>query len=245
VRRRLAPSRTDAQRLVEEGKVEVGGVPTPKSATLVAKDTPIELSDTGPRYVGRGALKLVGALDAFSVGVEGRRALDAGASTGGFTEVLLQRGATAVVALDVGYGQLDHRLRQDPRVTVMERTNLRLVTSDDTGGRFPLIVADLSFISLCTVAGTLAGLAEQRGDLVLLIKPQFEAGKSEVGRGGIVRDENIRRRAVDKVVACLADHGLAPQALSSSPVAGAGGNREVFVWCIYGAARVDDLVVPA
>lgn len=245
MRRQLAPSRAEAQRLVEEGKVEVGGVPTPKSATLVAKDTPIELASTGPRFVGRGALKLVGALEAFSVAVEGRRALDAGASTGGFTEVLLQRGATAVVALDVGYGQLDQRLRQDPRVTVMERTNLRLVTSADTDGRFPLIVADLSFISLCTVADALAGLAEQEGDLVLLIKPQFEAGKGEVGHGGIVRDENVRRRAVEKVVACLAEHGLAPQALSTSTVAGAGGNREVFVWCISEAAPVGDLVVPA
>lgn len=230
--------------MVEEGSVEVRGVPTPKAATLVGRDTPIELAAAGPGYVGRGALKLEGALGAFPVMVEGRRALDAGASTGGFTEVLLRRGASTVVALDVGRGQLDDRLRRDERVVVMERTNLRHVTPDDTGGRFPLIVADLSFISLCTVAGALAGLAEPDADLVLLIKPQFEAERREVGSGGIVRDEEVRRRAVEKVVACLAEAGLGGQALATSSVSGAGGNREVFVWCQAGQAAIPDLEVP-
>src|SRR5690606_40474092 len=136
---------------------------------------------------------LRGALDDLGLDVAGRRALDAGASTGGFTQVLLERGAPQVVALDVGYGQLDQRLREDERVVVMERTNLRHVTPDDTGGRFSLIVADLSFISLCTVAPAFAGLVEDDADLVLLVKPQFEAGKGEVGSGGIVRDESVRR----------------------------------------------------
>lgn len=230
--------------MVEDGSVEVRGVPTPKAATLVGRDTPIELASTGPSYVGRGALKLEGALEAFPVPVEGRRALDAGASTGGFTQVLLQRGASSVVALDVGRGQLDDRLRRDERVVVMERTNLRHVTPEDTGGRFPLIVADLSFISLCTVAGALAGLAEAEADLVLLIKPQFEAGRREVGSGGIVRDEEVRRRAVEKVLSCLAEHGLGAQALAGSAVTGSGGNREVFVWCRAGRERVSDLEVP-
>ena len=241
----MAPSRTEAQRMIEGGKVEVGGVPTPKPATLVAPGTPIELVVEGPNYVGRGAVKLEGALAAFPVEVKGRRALDVGSSTGGFTDVLLRRGANHVVALDVGYGQLAHRLRQDPRVTVMERTNLRHTTPADTGAPFPLIVGDLSFISLCTVAEALAGLAEPGGDLVLLIKPQFEAGKGEVGSGGIVRDDLVRRRAVEKVLACLAERKLGAQALVTSPLAGAGGNREVFVWCRAGVDPVEGLEVPA
>lgn len=220
--------------MVADGMVEVLGVPTPKPATLVAPDTPITLVDPGPRRVGRGGVKLEGALQAFPVEVSGKRALDAGASTGGFTEVLLERGAAEVVALDVGRGQLDHRLRQDARVKVMERTNLRHVSVEEAGGPFPLIVGDLSFISLCTVAPRLADLASPGADLILLIKPQFEAGRSEVGRGGIVRDPDVRRRAVEKVLACLDRSGLGPLALTASPIEGAGGNREVFVWCRAG-----------
>jgi 23S rRNA (cytidine1920-2'-O)/16S rRNA (cytidine1409-2'-O)-methyltransferase len=220
--------------MVTDGFVQVRGVPTPKPATLVAPDTPITLQHPGPRRVGRGGVKLEGALDAFAVDVEGKTALDAGASTGGFTEVLLERGAEAVVALDVGHGQLDQSLREDPRVTVMERTNLRHVTVAEVGGPFPLLVADLSFISLCTVASRLRDLSLPHADLILLIKPQFEAGKSEVGRGGIVRDPDVRRRAVEKVLTCLDESGLGPRALEPSPIAGAGGNREVFVWCRAG-----------
>ncbi len=220
--------------MVADGLVQVLGVPTPKPATLVAPDTPITLRDPGPHRVSRGALKLEGALEAFPVEIVGKRALDAGASTGGFTEVLLERGAQEVVALDVGYGQLDMGLRQDPRVKVMERTNIRHVAVDEVGGPFPLIVADLSFISLCTVAPKLEDLALAGGDLILLIKPQFEAGKGDVGRGGIVRDPEVRRRAVEKVLACLGRCGLGPRALVASPIPGAGGNREVFVWCRAG-----------
>ncbi len=227
-----------------DGSIIVRGIPTPKAATLVSRDTPIALTEP-PGYVGRGALKLRGALDTFGIDVAGLRVLDAGASTGGFTHLLLERGAAEVVALDVGHGQLDERLRRDGRVVVMERTNLRHVTADQTGGRFPLIVGDLSFISLCTVAAALAGLAEPGGDLVLLIKPQFEAGKGEVGKGGIVRDETIRRRAVEKVLACLAEESLGAIGLTSSPLTGTGGNREVFAWCRAGARRVGDLEVPA
>ncbi|HEX7099808.1 MAG TPA: TlyA family RNA methyltransferase [Acidimicrobiia bacterium] len=243
VRRGLAPSRAEAKRLVEERAVAVRGVPTPKPTTLVAPDTPIELVGEPSRYVSRGAIKLEGALDDFGIEVRGRRALDAGASTGGFTQVLLERGAAEVVALDVGYGQLDQRLRDDDRVVVMERTNLRYVTPEDTGGRFSLLVADLSFISLCTVASALAGLVEADADLVLLVKPQFEAGKGEVGSGGIVRDDRVRRRAIEKVLACLADEGLSPIGITPSRIPGAGGNREVFVWCRPGAEPVD-LEVP-
>lgn len=223
----------------------VRGVPTPKPATLVGRDTPITLADSGPGYVGRGALKLKGALDAFGVEVTGRRVLDAGASTGGFTQVLLERGVDRVVALDVGHGQLDYRLRCDERVDVMERTNLRHVTPEETGGRFSLIVGDLSFISLCTVADALAALAEPGADLILLVKPQFEAGKEAVGRGGIVRDDDVRRMAIEKVVSCLDTAGLGAVGLSPSPIPGAGGNREVFVWCRAGAPRSTNLEVPA
>lgn len=224
--------------------VQVRGIPTPKPASLVGADTPIELVKEGHGYVGRGGLKLEGALAAFPIEVAGVRALDVGASTGGFTDLMLQRGATEVVALDVGYGQLDQRLRDDDRVVVMERTNLRHTGPDDTGGRFRLIVGDLSFISLCTVADALAGLAEPGADLVLLIKPQFEAGKDEIGRGGIVRDDEVRKRTVEKVLQCLNERGLAPQGLTPSPIAGSGGNREVFVWAKAGAEAVSDLVVP-
>lgn len=218
-------------------------MPTPKPATLVVANTPISLVDPGPRFVGRGAVKLEGALAEFNVEVAGRRALDVGASTGGFTEVLLRRGASQVVALDVGHGQLDPRLRADPRVVVMERTNIRHTTPEDTGGRFPLIVADLSFISLCTVAPALAGLAEPGADLVLLVKPQFEAGRRQVGRGGVVRSPEVRRQAVEKVIDCLAAAGIGAVAAAPSVLAGADGNREVFLWCRAGSPRRRDLEV--
>lgn len=244
VRRGLVSSRAEAKRLLEEKAVEVRGVPTPKAATLVARDTPIELSKPGHGFVSRGALKLQGALDDFGIQVDQRRALDAGASTGGFTQLLLERGASEVVALDVGYGQLHQSLRNDARVVVMERANLRYVTPADTNGRFDLIVADLSFISLCTVAAALAGLAQPEADLVLLVKPQFEARKGEVGGGGIVRDETVRTRAVEKVIDCLDAEGLGTMELAPSPVAGAGGNREVFAWCRLGEVAAD-LEVPA
>src|SRR5690606_19690880 len=262
----------------------------PKPTTLVSPETPIDLVGEPRRYVSRGAYKLSGALDAFAIDVEGRRALDAGASTGGFTQVLLERGASPgvaralgygardqrlraldafaidvegrraldagvvtggftqvllergaseVVALDVGYGQLDQRLRDDERVVVMERTNLRHVTPEDTGGRFSMVVADLSFISLCTVAPALARLADDDADLVLLIKPQFEAGKGEVGRGGIVRDDDVRRRAVEKALRCLTGEGLTPVGIVPSPITGADGNREFLAWCRPGADVVE------
>lgn len=244
LRRDLVASRTEAQRLIGEGKVEVRGVPTPKAATLVTRDTPISVVDPDPGYVGRGALKLEGALEAFGVAVAGRHALDVGASTGGFTEVLLRRGASRVVALDAGRGQLHAKLRADPRVTPMERTNVRYTTPADTGGSFPLIVADLSFISLCTVAPALAALAEPGADLILLVKPQFEAGREEVGKGGVVRDQEVRRRAVEKVIACLDHAGIGAVAAVPSVIEGADGNREVFLWARSGVPARPDLEVP-
>jgi 23S rRNA (cytidine1920-2'-O)/16S rRNA (cytidine1409-2'-O)-methyltransferase len=222
--------------LIEDGSVRVGGMPLPKPATLVDAAVPIELVGPPPRYVGRGGLKLEGALDAFGIDPTGRRVLDAGASTGGFTDVALQRGADEVVAVDVGRGQLDDRLAADPRVVVRDRTNIRHATPDDLGGTFGLIVGDLSFISLCTVAPALVGLAAPGADLVLLVKPQFEVGKDRVGRGGVVRDPALHRAAVEKVAACLTRAGAGVRGVVRSPIEGAKGNREFFLWAVRGAA---------
>ena len=221
--------------MVEAGTVVVRGIPTPKPASLVDAATPITLVDQGPRYVSRGGHKLAAALDAFGIDPAGKRALDAGASTGGFTDCLLRRGAVQVVAVDVGHGQLDAGLRADHRVVVRERLNLRHLSPEDAGGPFPLVVADLSFISLCTVAGRLAALVEPGGDLVALVKPQFEVGRGEVGRGGVVRDDALRREAVDRVTSCLESEGMEVRGEVDSPIAGAKGNREVLIWARRGA----------
>jgi 23S rRNA (cytidine1920-2'-O)/16S rRNA (cytidine1409-2'-O)-methyltransferase len=205
-------------------------MPTPKPASLVGADTPIELVSAGRRWVSRGALKLIAALETFPVDPRGHSALDVGASTGGFTEVLLDRGADSVVALDVGRGQLHERLRADPRVTSLERTNFRLVDTGEVGGPFPLVVADLSFISLCAVAEKLAGAAEDSGDVIVLIKPQFEAGKGNVGRGGVVQDHEVREGAVKKVIECLGAAGLGARGLIRSPIEGGDGNVEYLLW---------------
>lgn len=240
----MAATRARAQAAITAGEVQVHGVPAPKPSTLVEPATPITLVGEGRRYVSRGGFKLEAGLDAFPIRVAGRRALDAGASTGGFTDCLLQRGAAHVTALDVGYGQLDDRLRRDPRVEVRDRTNLRLVAPEELGGRFELVVADLSFISLCTVAPVLAGLAAPDADLVLLVKPQFEVGRGGVGKGGVVRDAVARREAVLRVVECLAEQGLGTLGVVPSPIAGAKGNQEYLLWARPGSAVAADLEVP-
>jgi 23S rRNA (cytidine1920-2'-O)/16S rRNA (cytidine1409-2'-O)-methyltransferase len=234
VRRGLARSRAHASELIEAGAVRVGGIAEPKPATLVEGGEPIEVSTEAPRYVSRGGVKLAGAMDSFGLDVTGRRALDAGASTGGFTDWLLAHGAAEVVAVDVGYGQLDHRLASDPRVTVLDRTNLRRLVPEDAGGRFGLVVGDLSFISLCTVAPALAALAAPGADLVLLVKPQFEVGKGQVGKGGVVTEPALQEEAVQKVEACLVKQGLTVCRVVESPIRGAKGNREFFVWARAG-----------
>ncbi len=239
----MASSRTAAAALISEAGVTVRGIPTPKPASMVAADTPIELVGPKPRHVGRGGLKLEGALDAFGIDVAGRRALDAGASTGGFTDHLLQQGVASVTAVDVGHGQLDDKIAGDPRVTVRDRTNIRLVGPADLG-RFDLVVADLSFISLCTVADSLAELAEDGADLVLLVKPQFEVGKGQVGRGGIVKDPALHIATLEKVAECLAQAGLPVRAVCDSPITGAKGNREFFVWAVKGGEQIEDLQLP-
>jgi 23S rRNA (cytidine1920-2'-O)/16S rRNA (cytidine1409-2'-O)-methyltransferase len=177
--------------------------------------------------VGRGGEKLDAALDRFDVPVSGRRALDAGASTGGFTDCLLQRGAAHVIAVDVGYGQLHERLRADPRVEVRERTNVRTLDRDDVAGGVDLVVADLSFISLRTVLPVLVPLVDPGGDLVLLVKPQFEAGRREASRGaGVVRDADVWRRVLEEVVRAASESGADRMALMASPLTGADGNVE-------------------
>jgi 23S rRNA (cytidine1920-2'-O)/16S rRNA (cytidine1409-2'-O)-methyltransferase len=233
VRRSLARSREQAQQLVTGGQVIVDGVAATKSARQVDETTSLVVrdADTGPDYVSRGAHKLVGALDAFAdLVVAGRRALDAGASTGGFSDVLLRREVAHVVAADVGYGQLAWPIRTDPRVTVLERLNLRDLTVDLLPYRPELVVADLSFISLTVVLPALARTAAAEADFVLMVKPQFEVGRERVGAGGVVRDPVLRREAVAKIAAAAFDLELGVSGVVASPLPGPRGNVEYFLW---------------
>ncbi len=227
VRRGLTESRARAQEAIEAGLVLVSGARADRAGRLVSPDEPVHLEAPPSRFVSRGGEKLAAALDRFAVGVAGRRALDAGASTGGFTDCLLQRGAAAVVAIDVGTGQLAWSLRHDPRVTVRERCNVRYLTLGDVDGvPVDLVVADLSFISLRLVAEALAGVARDGTDAVLLIKPQFEAGRQHVRRGGLVTDPAVHLDVLRSLTAALAEDGLAPLAVMPSPLRGAAGNVE-------------------
>jgi 23S rRNA (cytidine1920-2'-O)/16S rRNA (cytidine1409-2'-O)-methyltransferase len=227
VRRGLAGSRQSARAAIEAGRVTVSGAPATKAARLVAPDEPVLLAGDPPRFVSRGGEKLAAALGRFAVDPRGLRALDAGASTGGFTDCLLQHGAAQVVAVDVGYGQLHERLRADDRVEVHERTNVRDLAAGDLGPPFPLVVADLSFISLRAVLDSLVALAAPAADLVLLVKPQFEAGRAEASRGrGVIRDPEVWRRVLDDVGGALRARGAAIMGAMVSPITGADGNVE-------------------
>jgi 23S rRNA (cytidine1920-2'-O)/16S rRNA (cytidine1409-2'-O)-methyltransferase len=207
--------------------VTVAGATATKVTRLVAPHEPVVVTGDGPRFVSRGGEKLDSALDRFGLDVTGLRALDAGASTGGFTDCLLQRGAARVVAVDVGYGQLHERLRADGRVEVHERVNVRDLSPGDLGAPFPLVVADLSFISLRAVLGALVGLAAPGADLVVLVKPQFEAGRSEAARGrGVIRDPAVWRRVLDEVGGAVRGLGAAIMGGMASPLRGADGNVE-------------------
>jgi 23S rRNA (cytidine1920-2'-O)/16S rRNA (cytidine1409-2'-O)-methyltransferase len=186
----------------------------------------VELARPDHPYVGRGGVKLAHALDAFGIEVEGREALDIGASTGGFTDVLLQRGAARVVALDVGHGQLDWRIRNEPRVVVVEGRNARFLSPEDLPGPVDLVVIDVSFISLTQILPRVPAIARPGADVVALVKPQFEAGREEVGKKGIVRDPEVHARVVERVTAAAAGCGLARLAMTPSPITGAEGNRE-------------------
>ena len=240
VRRGLARSREQAGELVAAGGVAVAGQRAVKSATQVARDAPITVAGPEePGYVSRGGHKLAGALAAFGdLDVTGRNVLDAGASTGGFTDVLLRAGAAHVVAADVGYGQLAWSLRTDPRVTVMDRVNVR--TLDRVSPVPGLVVADLSFISLTLVLPALIACAAPDADFVLLVKPQFEVGKGRVGAGGVVRETTDRSAAVHRVTAAAGQLGLGVEGVTASPLPGPAGNVEYFVWLRRGAPPLDE-----
>jgi 23S rRNA (cytidine1920-2'-O)/16S rRNA (cytidine1409-2'-O)-methyltransferase len=242
VRRGLARSREHAAELVTVGRVVVGGQVAGKPATQVAPDDPIAIRDLpgAPDYASRGGRKLAGALAAFpGLTVAGRRCLDAGASTGGFTDVLLRAGAAEVVAVDVGYGQLDWRLRSDPRVTVLDRVNVRQLAPEQVAPPPGLVTADLSFISLTLVLPALTTCASPDADFVLLVKPQFEVGKGRVGAGGVVRDPQLRAAAVDRVASAAAGLGLGAAGITASPLPGPAGNVEYFLWLRGGAPPLD------
>jgi 23S rRNA (cytidine1920-2'-O)/16S rRNA (cytidine1409-2'-O)-methyltransferase len=237
VRRGLAPSRRQAQVDIEGGRVTVDGAPATKAARLVAPAEAVVVHGPRPRFVGRGGEKLDAALERFDLDVAGRRALDLGASTGGFTDCLLQRGALEVVAVDVGYGQLHERLRADPRVVVRERTNARQLAPGDLGEPAGVLVGDLSFISLRTIIPVALPLVAPGGDVVLLVKPQFEAGREEAARGrGVITDPQVWARVLDEVSAALVAAGSAIMGAMRSPLTGADGNVEFLLHARTGPA---------
>ncbi|HSJ90665.1 MAG TPA: TlyA family RNA methyltransferase [Ilumatobacter sp.] len=231
VRRGLVASRNEAQTLIDEHRVLVNGAIAEKPSRQVAPGDQVVVAGPPPKFVGRGAHKLDHALDAFALEVRGRRALDAGASTGGFTDCLLQRGAAHVVAVDVGHGQLHERLRAHPQVTNIERTNVRHLDVDTIGGPVDLVVGDLSFISLRLVIDPLVSVCHPGAPMVLLVKPQFEAGKAEVSRGrGVITDPDVWERVRGEIEEALHDAGCVVHGWTESPITGADGNHEFLVY---------------
>lgn len=245
VRRGLEPNRETAAEAVHAGRVLVSGTIAAKPSRMVSPAEPIEVSSGGRRWASRGGDKLDPALNRLGVEVAGRRCLDAGASAGGFTHVLVERGAARVVAVDVGRGQLDARLRQDPRVEVHDGCNVRFLGPELTGGAVDLTVADLSFISLRLALPALAAVTAPDGELVLLVKPQFEAGREAVGRGGVVRDPRAWADAVRSVAAGAAELGLGAAGVCPSPLPGPSGNVELFVHLRAGAGPLDEAALAA
>jgi 23S rRNA (cytidine1920-2'-O)/16S rRNA (cytidine1409-2'-O)-methyltransferase len=247
VRRGLARSREQAAELIAAGRVAVGGQVASKPATQVARDAPVTVADdadAGPQYVSRGGHKLAGALAAFpGFAVAGRRCLDAGASTGGFTDVLLRAGAAHVVAADVGYGQLAWSLRTDDRVTVLDRVNVRSLDPALVAPPPGVVVADLSFISLSLVLPALVACAAPDADYALMVKPQFEVGKGRVGAGGVVRSPEDRAAAVRSVCDAAWSLGLGVRGVTASPLPGPSGNVEYFVWFRRGAPPMDEVAL--
>lgn len=245
VRRGLARSRDQASELIRDGRVKVNGTVAIKAATAIGTDAPIVVTGAAedPGFVSRGGHKLVGALAAFGaagLSLQDRRVLDAGASTGGFTDVALRAGAREVVAVDVGYGQLAWSLRQDPRVVVHDRTNIREITRDSIHGRVDVVVGDLSFISLVLVLDAVIGVVASDGDLLLMVKPQFEVGKDRVGKGGVVRDLALRVEAVSQVARAAEARGWGAHGVATSPLPGPSGNVEYFVWLRAGSPTIGE-----
>jgi 23S rRNA (cytidine1920-2'-O)/16S rRNA (cytidine1409-2'-O)-methyltransferase len=229
VDRGLAPSRERARALILAGQVTIDGQVVSKAGAPVKADARVELAVPDHLYVGRGGVKLAGALDAFAIDPRGRHALDVGASTGGFTDVLLQRGAASVIALDVGRGQLDWRLRSDPRVLVREGVNARALTRDDVPNAVSLVVIDVAFISLRHILPALPPFLDPGADVVALVKPQFEAGREEVGKHGIVSDPAVHEAVIARVTEAAAACGLTRVAMAPSAITGATGNQEFFL----------------
>ena len=225
----LAPSRERARALILAGRVSVNGTVVTKAGSPVAADAGVEVSEPDFPWVGRGGVKLAHALDTFAIEVAGREALDIGASTGGFTDVLLQRGARRVVALDVGHGQLDWTLRADPRVVVLEHRNARNLELSWLPGLVDVVTIDVSFISLRLILPALAPVLAAGADIVALVKPQFEAGRGEVGRGGLVKDPAVHEAVIARVTESAASLGLTRHGLTPSPITGATGNQEFLI----------------
>lgn len=238
VAQRAGVTRSQARALIMEGRVRIDGTPATKAGQRVREGAHIEIEQPR-RFVSRGGEKLEAALEAFGLDVRGMHALDIGASTGGFTDCLLQRGAAHVTALDVGYGQLDWRLRNDDRVTVVERTNFRLLPNDAFPDGFDLVVIDVSFISLRTILARAAGYVRPHGAIVALVKPQFEAGRDRVGSKGVVRDAGVHGQVLGDVAGAAAALGIIPIALIASPLRGPAGNREFLMEMRRGGAPID------
>ena len=230
VDRGLADTRTRAQALVLAGQVVAGETRVDKPGQLVDVELPLRLKGEAPRYVSRGGLKLEGALDHFQIDVTGLSAMDVGASTGGFTDCLLQRGASRVIALDVGYGQLHPKIRADPRVVVRERVNARALGREDVPFEVDLVVVDVSFISLKKVLPAALSFLKPQGVLVALVKPQFEGGRGQVGKGGVVRDEKLRRQAIEEIAAFVQAQALTVVGWIDAPIAGPAGNLEALLY---------------
>jgi 23S rRNA (cytidine1920-2'-O)/16S rRNA (cytidine1409-2'-O)-methyltransferase len=233
VDRGLSPSRERARALILAGQITVDGRVISKAGAPVPVDARVELVAPDHPFVGRGGVKLAHALETFGIGVEGRRALDVGASTGGFTDVLLQRGAKSVIALDVGHGQLDWRLRNDSRVLVRERVNARKLTGDDVPYIVDLVTIDVAFISLRHIFPSLPPFLARGSDIVALVKPQFEAGRTQVARGGLVTDPAVHDAVIARTVEAASAAGLRRAGMTPSPITGAKGNREFFLHLRY------------
>ena len=238
VARGLARSRGEAHEAILDGRVLVDGIPSLKPARMVSDQISIKVVNNDKTYVSRGAYKLLGALNAFEIDLSGTTVLDAGASTGGFTEVALERGASRVIAVDVGYGQLAWSLRSHPLVHVMERTNIRNVTPENLPTIPNFVVADLSFISLTTVLPALTSLIDTAGQMLLMVKPQFEAGKELVNAShGVIRDNHVRAAAVLSVAKCAQGLNWSIAGIAASPLPGPKGNVEYFLWLTHNPAR--------
>jgi 23S rRNA (cytidine1920-2'-O)/16S rRNA (cytidine1409-2'-O)-methyltransferase len=238
VQQGLCPSREQAKRLIIAGEVSVNGHPSTKPGLLIADDAVLHLK-TPPRFVSRGGLKLEGALDHFGIDVAGKVCLDIGSSTGGFTDCLLQRGATRVFAFDVGTNQLVWKLRSDPRVVSRENFNVRHLKPEDVGEPVDVLVGDLSFISLTLVLPALAAVSKAEADFVLMVKPQFEVGREKLGAGGVLRDPALRKASVIEVAESAYDVGLGTLGISASSLPGPAGNVEYFLWLRRGAPEIE------